>query len=744
MMPSSVNPRDTSPMPSTAADPVLEEPKSLADTVPVKELSKRLAADWIEPAALVRELLDRGLLSFAKIQELFQGLGKTLVIGPYLVLKNLGQGRSSQVVQVLDQLQNMTMALRIFSPQRLSPGSERFQQFLKDVQAAAQVTHANFVSLHQLDHLGGSYYAVQDYVEGTFLSKMVEESGPLRMDLSCNYIRQAASGLQFLHERGIVHRDIKPGHLIVTRSAIQAYPPSPGKSGTIPLKGISGYHSLPTGSSGGSRPDLSSAGLMVPHTAVVKILDLGLARLTEGLEGGVIGTPDYIAPEQARKSLQVDIRADLYSLGCTCYFLLTGRPPFPDGTVTKKLLMHQMEQPRPMEELRSGLSTELAAIVRKLMAKKPEERFQTPAELLQALATVTYKTSTASTVPVRASEKPKPIGPSSEPPSLPATIPLSELPKSVSQQKADEIATLRGHRGWVTAVAFSSDRELLASGGLEGGVRLWKFSSSTPEELSIPHGHQGGVNALAFSADNQLLASASTIPEGLVWLWDVKSHRPAKKATIPVPKICVETLVFSPKSELLAIACDKAILLWHVAGQSPRENSVLENAAGTVKTVAFSADSQLLASGHLDGTIRLWQTALAAAKTSIPIEGHRAAVLRVAFAPDGQALASVSQDQTVKVWDLSGPKPKERIALQGLTSLVRAIVFPPDGQTLLAAGDKGHAVLWDLTTGGKLREWSLPVKSMVASAVPTIDGRYIACGGMGAVSLFRLYPREKR
>ncbi len=188
-----------------------------------------------------------------------------------------------------------------------------------------------------------------EYVPGTDLAKLVKKAGPLSVDRACDYCRQTALGLQHASERGLVHRDIKPQNLLQT-------------------------------------PD-----------GVVKILDMGLARLghaqeaseassTMTREGTVMGTLDYIAPEQAMDSHMVDIRADLYSLGCTLYFLLTGRAPFPGGTAMEKLLKHRLDEPTAVEQSRPGLPPGVAAVVRKLMAKRPEERYQTAAEAAAALA----------------------------------------------------------------------------------------------------------------------------------------------------------------------------------------------------------------------------------------------------------------------------------------------------------------------------------------------------------------------
>ena len=190
-----------------------------------------------------------------------------------------------------------------------------------------------------------------EYVErGMDLARLVKEKGPLPVARACEYIRQAALGLQHAHERGMVHRDVKPHNLI-----------------------------------------LSADG------TVVKVLDMGIARLegpsaaddqssTMTQTGAVMGTPDYLSPEQATNSHTADIRADIYSLGCTFYFLLAGNVPFPGGALGYKLVRHRMEEPAPLEKLRPGVPPWTAQVVRKMMAKKPEDRFQTPAEVAAALA----------------------------------------------------------------------------------------------------------------------------------------------------------------------------------------------------------------------------------------------------------------------------------------------------------------------------------------------------------------------
>src|SRR5947208_1186801 len=208
----------------------------------------------------------------------------------------------------------------------------------------------NIVRVFDLCQEGQLLYLVMEYVEGISLQALVARSGPVEIAAACHYARQVAFGLQHAHELGIVHRDIKPANLLLDRAG------------------------------------------------VVRILDLGLVRseadadsgLTQQLDSrSILGTADYVAPEQAVDSSNVDIRADLYSLGATFYFLLAGRPLFPEGRTAQKLVWQQIKEPVPIDQLRPDVPADLGALIHKLLRKRPEDRFQYPHEVFDALATWT-------------------------------------------------------------------------------------------------------------------------------------------------------------------------------------------------------------------------------------------------------------------------------------------------------------------------------------------------------------------
>jgi serine/threonine protein kinase len=306
--------------------------------------AKPQAARWKIEGTLV----ERTIFS----DRLLQNDTQLLSLGQYHLLEELGRGGMGRVYRALHTIMDRVVALKVISPELVSD-PVAVEWFLREVRASTQLKHPNIVMAYDANESKGMYFLVMEYVHGMTLDALVKKQGPLPIAYVCALMRQAALGLQHAHEKGMVHRDIKPGNLLI-----------------------------PT-SEGDTPPDV-----------LVKILDFGLARLhgktggdTIALRGeaGVLGTPDYIAPEQSRDIHAADIRSDLYSLGCVFYFALAGRVPFPGENAMEKLIKHLMEQPEPLERVRPELPPELVAIVRRLMAKEPAGRCQTPAELVREL-----------------------------------------------------------------------------------------------------------------------------------------------------------------------------------------------------------------------------------------------------------------------------------------------------------------------------------------------------------------------
>jgi hypothetical protein len=248
------------------------------------------------------------------------------------------------VYEAVQTLMDRRVAIKVINPSILAHPTA-LPRFQAEVKAAAKLDHPNIVRAYDADQVGDLHLLVMEYVDGISLAARVGEKGPLPVVHACHYIRQAALGLEHAFERGMVHRDIKPGNLMRT----------------------------PSGQ--------------------VKILDFGLARLREteaesrGLtaSGAFMGTPEYVAPEQAQDARKADIRSDIYSLGCTLYYLLTGRPPFEEETAVQMIIAHIERQPPPLDKLRPDVPKELATVLANMLEKKPSKRYQTPSDVAKAL-----------------------------------------------------------------------------------------------------------------------------------------------------------------------------------------------------------------------------------------------------------------------------------------------------------------------------------------------------------------------
>jgi uncharacterized protein (TIGR03067 family) len=281
----------------------------------------------------------------------------------YRMAELLGVGGMGAVYKAEHLLMERPVALKVLN-RSLTGRPEMWDRFRREIKAAARLTHPNIVHAYDAEQAGDSHFLVMEYVEGKSLAAVVAERGPLPVAEACDCIRQAALGLQHAHERGMVHRDVKPQNLMLT------------PQGQVKI--------LDFGLARLARESVPPAG--VPQTGP-RAEGRGPEAVTQ--VGTVMGTPDYIAPEQACNAHEADIRADIYSLGCTLYDLLAGHAPFPEGTPVDKVLAHVERMPRPLTEIRADVPPALARVVERMLAKDPAARYQTPAEVAEALRAFT-------------------------------------------------------------------------------------------------------------------------------------------------------------------------------------------------------------------------------------------------------------------------------------------------------------------------------------------------------------------
>jgi serine/threonine protein kinase len=359
-------PGQDAPMPHATVDTLVEALRGRPILSPKQfdELIRDHAPAHADTLELARTLIRLGWLTIYQAKKILSGKPEDLLIGQYVILDKLGEGGMGKVYKATQLSLNRVVALKIVRNSLLRSDTA-LKRFHREVRAAARLRHPNIVHVFDADHVGDRHFLCMEYIDGIDLAKLVKTRGSLPIATACSYVRQAALGLQHAHDHGMVHRDIKPGNLLVAADERGQY----------------------------------------STRNVVKILDMGLARSRQGdinadsfsteitRAGTVIGTPDYMSPERAKNSSTVDRRSDLYSLGCTFYHLLTAEIPFPNGSPLEKLMQHQMDAPRPVQQLRADVPPEVATIVHCLLSKRPEDRFQSGAALAKALAPWTTGTA---------------------------------------------------------------------------------------------------------------------------------------------------------------------------------------------------------------------------------------------------------------------------------------------------------------------------------------------------------------
>jgi serine/threonine protein kinase len=308
------------------------------------------------PQELAQQLVAGKHLTKYQAREIYQGRAKSLILGNYTITDRIGAGGMGQVFKAEHRRMHRVVALKVL-PTAAVKSAPAVARFGREVEAAAKLEHPNIVAAYDADEAAGVHFLVMQFIDGVDLSALVKKSGPLPVGKAVNYVLQAARGLAYAHAQHVVHRDIKPANLLLDRSG------------------------------------------------TVKILDMGLARIESDQEaatraeltgsGAVLGTVDYMAPEQSLSTKSADGRADIYSLGCTLCFLLTGKPAYQGDSIAAKLLAHHQQPIPDLTEIRPDVSPELQAVFSRMVAKQIADRYQSMDEVVGALGEIGQQAETA-------------------------------------------------------------------------------------------------------------------------------------------------------------------------------------------------------------------------------------------------------------------------------------------------------------------------------------------------------------
>lgn len=659
----------------------------------------------------------------------------------YRILQFLGSGGMGAVYKAEHRLMHRVVALKQIR-QDLLDRPEMLERFRAEVRAAARLVHPNIVTAYDAEQAGDAHFLVMEFVEGTTLDQVIRAEGPLSPTLACDHVRQAALGLQHAFEQGMAHRDIKPHNLMRTPQGL------------------------------------------------IKILDFGLARMaTETVPGPAtpsrppdsprtpsgltspgmfLGTLHYVAPEQAADPRQADIRSDIYGLGATLVFLLTGQRPFSEGNVMPKTSSPVRTDRRPMFLWRPDLPNRLLPVLDRMLANNPAERYQTPAAAAEALAGFLRDSGDDGARLVHVAERSQQLR-------RRIVAFAAALLAAVTMLAGGIVLRVSTSKG--TLVIETDDPNIQVT-VKQGGELITIVDPATNSQVELKAGEYqlelpSGKSGLSLSTDRFALkrgdrevvritrerpaaALAQTDTRSTLPLLGVRSARwkltpPSVPQASPVTRRMlgheneVTGVAFSPDGQAaFSVSRDGTLRVWNQAlGTSVRQFKVADT---EIRSIAVASDSSqrsktaACALGLRDGKVILFFPFYG--NFSIPFEGHPERVWSVARAPEGNYVFSGSFDKTVRMWKT--PRGQLVREFKG-GAQVWCVAVSKDGRYLLSGeGQHGedfgkHVLrLWDVATGAELRQFEGHLGNIYSVAFLPDGRRAISCAADSTIILWDL------
>ena len=652
-----------------------------------------------DPAALASALVDSNKLTPFQAEVLLGDAPTPLRLGNYLLLDRVGSGGMGHVHKAIHERMNRIVAIKILPPTAAMDES-LVKRFRREVQVAAQLHHANIVTAYDADEADGLHFLVMELVDGRDLGAIVEENGPLEVSEALDCIEQAAEALAYAHGRGVLHRDVKPANLL--REA--------------------GGH--------------------------VKVLDMGLARLesSDGLTttGEVLGTVATMAPEQGDDTTLVDARSDVYGLGCTLHYLLTGAHVYEGDSPLQVLLAHAQNPIPDVCATRPDVPPAVGALFTSMVQKRREDRPQTMQAVIDAVRALREDREPDLPPPApTATRKPRWLWPAvavlvaalgigvwqafgGDP--APDTPPAPTGPRTLAPSQTwighigtvhavaahpdgkrvlagsgdntvgvwdiatgKQLARLEGHEDAVRGVVCLSDGTTVITCSDDTTLRIWDLTTGTTRK--ILRGHTSKVRSLALAPDESYVASVSK--DATLRIWDLPAGTErivrTEHGEWPGDNVGLMDVAIDPRgTRLVSVGFDEMVRLWD--GASFEVTRALGPEGSDIGAVAISSDGRFILHDFDAGPVRVLNEAATAEVRRL--NGHTDWVYSIACAPDGAIAATGSQDQTIRLWDLETGTCLA--ILEGHEFTVGALAFSRDGRTLFSGSGDDTVRVWDL------------------------------------------------